>query len=159
LTGLARGGTSEVLPRAPRGRPSRLVEPTDRRAEITAAVLPSFTEGEYIERKSEEKHEYLRGSVVAMAGASTRHNLIAANLIAALRVSARGGPCRVLTGDQRIHVESTGLYTYPDVTVVCGKMRFHPEHPDTLLNPKLIGAPVENRHQEVGEHDQAIGDV
>jgi Uma2 family endonuclease len=107
---------------------------------MTAAVLPSFTEDEYfeLERKGEEKHEFLRGAIVAMAGASTRHNLIAANLIAALRASARGGPCRVLTGDQRIHVESTGLYTYPDVTVVCGGMQFHPKHPDTLLNPKII---------------------
>ena len=44
----------------------------------------------------------------------------------------------MLTSDQRVHVESTGLYTYPDVTVVCDGMRFHPKHPDTLVNPKLI---------------------
>lgn len=98
------------------------------------------TEEEYIERerRSETKHELIHGVIVAMAGASPRHNAIAANVIAALGVALRGGPCRVLTSDQRVHVDETGLYTYPDVTVVCDKPRFHPKFRDTLMNPKAI---------------------
>jgi Uma2 family endonuclease len=32
----------------------------------------------------------------------------------------------------------TGLYTYPDVTVVCGEPRLEDEHLDTLLNPSAL---------------------
>jgi len=114
---------------------------------MTAAAPSRFTEDEYIERerRSETKHEFLRGriseqggSIIAMAGASPRHNAIAANLIIALGGALHGPPRSVLTGDQRVHVEGTGLYTYPDVTVVCDRPRFHPKYPDTLLNPKLV---------------------
>lgn len=98
------------------------------------------TEDEYIERerKSQEKQEFIHGAIVAMAGASPKHNAIAANVIIALGASLRGGRCKVLTSDQRVHVEETGLYTYPDVTVVCDKPRFHPKFRDTLMNPKVI---------------------
>jgi Uma2 family endonuclease len=35
-------------------------------------------------------------------------------------------------------VEATGLFTYPDVTVVCNAPRFHPNGRDTLLNPRVL---------------------
>lgn len=38
----------------------------------------------------------------------------------------------------RVKVHTTGLYTYPDVILVCGKRRFHDERRDTLLNPLVI---------------------
>lgn len=107
---------------------------------MSAATLPLVSEDEYIEleRRSDVKHAFQRGIVVAMAGASPRHNAIAINVGAALVVALRGGPCAALSSDQRVHVEATGLYTYPDVTVVCGEPRFHPKYPDTLLNPRLL---------------------
>jgi Uma2 family endonuclease len=45
--------------------------------------------------------------------------------------------CAVFTSDQRLHVEATGIFTYPDVSVACGP-RFHPKHRDNLVNPTLI---------------------
>jgi Uma2 family endonuclease len=98
------------------------------------------TEDEYIERerRSETKNELINGVIVAMAGASPKHNAIAANVIGVLRASLKGGPCSVLTSDQRIHISETGLYTDPDASVVCGKPQFHPKFPDTLLNPKVV---------------------
>ena len=60
-----------------------------------------------------------------MAGGSPRHNLIVANVSAAMHALLRDRPCVVLSSDQRVYVEETGLYTYPDVTVVCGALQAH----------------------------------
>jgi Uma2 family endonuclease len=57
----------------------------------------------------------------------------------------------VLTGNQRVHVEASGLYTYPDVSVVCGPPRFHPKDRETLLNPKVI---VEVLSDMTEKHDR-----
>lgn len=95
---------------------------------------------EYLEfeRASETKHEYYGGEVLAMAGASFVHNLIAMNTGASLHAQLRGKPCRVLPSDLRLFVQAANLFTYPDLTVVCGQPRFGPSAPDTLLNPKVI---------------------
>jgi Uma2 family endonuclease len=90
------------------------------------------------ERLAEIKSEYLSGEVFAMSGASERHNLVAGNAFAALHGQRRGRPCRVYASDMRVKVAATGLYTYPDVSVVCGKVEFEDEQRDTLLNPQVI---------------------
>lgn len=99
-----------------------------------------YTAAEYLalERESEEKHEFLDGQIYAMAGASQRHNLITLNLGAELRAALRGGPCETYTNDMRVKVSKTGLYSYPDVTVVCDKPEFDDEVLDTLLNPLVL---------------------
>jgi Uma2 family endonuclease len=106
------------------------------------AKVDLVTEGEYLarERAGDEKHELVNGRILAMAGASPRHNMIAGNVAEALRARLRaaGKGCLVFPSDQRVHVPATGLYTYPDVTVVCGGPEFHPQHPDNLVNPTLI---------------------
>jgi Uma2 family endonuclease len=91
-----------------------------------------------IERKAEFKSEYLDGEMFAMAGARENHNLLVASLIAALHQQLRTRPCRVYPSDMRVHVKSTGLCTYPDVSAVCGERRFVDNQTDTLLNPGLI---------------------
>ena len=91
-----------------------------------------------IEREAEFKSEYYQGEMFAMAGAREAHNLIAANLLAALHQQLRPRPCRVYMSDMRVRVSATGLYTYPDVTVVCGEPQFLDERRDTLLNPNLV---------------------
>ena len=103
------------------------------------AQRPVVTEDQYLaaERQSPTKHELVNGVVVAMAGASPRHNAIAVNVTVALAGRLRGR-CHVLNSDQRVHVEATGLYAYPDVVVVCGAPRFHPRDEDTLTNPTLL---------------------
>ncbi len=102
---------------------------------------PYLSPDEYlaIERASEGKSEYLDGEMFAMAGASERHNLIVSNLIRALGNRLAERPCRVYPGDLRILVVATGLYTYPDVSVVCGEPRLvQDRHQDNLLNPQLL---------------------
>lgn len=99
-----------------------------------------MTETEYLafERASERRHEFCAGEIFAMTGASEAHNLIAANVLVSLRNQLRGRPCRVYIADMRLKVTATGLYTYPDISVVCGEARFADDAFDTLLNPTVI---------------------
>lgn len=107
---------------------------------MQAAERILVTDDEYIERErqSETKNELLHGEIMAMAGASPKHNAIAANVAGTLRALLKRQPCIVFSSDQRVHVEATGLCTYPDVTVACDGPLFHPKFRDTLLNPKLL---------------------
>ncbi len=73
-----------------------------------------------------------------MAGASRRHSLIVGNLVGELREALRHRPCEVHPSDLRLRVSPTGLYTYPDVVVVCGEPAFADDQKDTLLNPTVI---------------------
>jgi Uma2 family endonuclease len=73
----------------------------------------------------------------AMAGAREAHNLLVMNLLGELREQLRSRPCRPYPSDMRVRVKSS-LFTYPDVTVVCGDPQFLDERRDTLLNPDLI---------------------
>src|SRR5207302_11009756 len=81
---------------------------------------------------------FFAGEMFAMAGASEAHNLITINLSRELSVQLKNLPCRVYSGDMRVKVSDTGLYTYPDMVVVCGERQFEAERRDTLLNPTLI---------------------
>ena len=101
---------------------------------------PYLTPEEYLafEREADVKHEYYAGEIFAFAGASEEHNLIAGNVFAGLHAQLRKRPCKVYPSDMRVRVSPTGLYTYPDVTVVCAEARFDDEQADTLLNPTVI---------------------
>ncbi len=102
---------------------------------------PSFVSAdEYLalERAATTKHELVNGHVVAMAGATPRHNAIVANVLASLVPQLRGKGCRPLASDQRVHVPATGLYSYPDITVVCGELAIHSKDGMTITNPKVI---------------------
>ena len=106
---------------------------------MSTSALKRYTVEEYLafERESDTKHEYYDGEIFAMTGASLAHNLITGNLVAALNVSLRDTDCLVLPQDMRVHCP-TGLYTYPDVTVVCGSPERLDERTDTLLNPLIL---------------------
>jgi Uma2 family endonuclease len=90
------------------------------------------------ERLAEHKSEYFQGEVFAMSGASPRHVWIASNLNGNLWQYLKGKPCRVSAGDLRLRVTPAGLYTYPDLMVVCGEPQYAEDQMDTLLNPVLI---------------------
>ncbi len=106
-----------------------------------AAELKTFlTVQDYleIERRSETKHEYVNGVVVAMVGAGANHGLIMLGAAGALRRQLRGRGCYVYPSDLRVNIEALNIYTYPDITVVCGVPQFGGQQPDTLLNPTLL---------------------
>ncbi len=107
---------------------------------MSRQIKSYITPEEYLalERKAEYKSEYLNGEVFAMTGASRIHNLIAANIISLLNLPLREKPCEVYPSDMRVKVTATGLYTYPDVVVVCNGPKFEDDYVDTLLNPTVI---------------------
>ena len=102
---------------------------------------PSLAVGEYlaIERAAEFKSEFVNGEMLAMSGGTAPHARVATNLTIALGVRLRGGSCSVFNSDLRVNVSATGLYTYPDITVVCGELRLADDgHNDTLFNPTVL---------------------
>ena len=107
---------------------------------MSRQAKPYVTSEEYLalERQAEYKSEYHDGEIFAMTGASLTHNRITLNIGSALNVQLRGRECQAFTSDMRVHVPATGLYTYPDVSVVCGEPQLEEEQLDTLLNPVLI---------------------
>ena len=91
------------------------------------------------ERESLEKHEYFGGEIFQIAGASGEHNTISGNAYASLHFQLKKLPCKSYQSDMRVYIPKTGLYTYPDIAVVCGKPVFLPDGQlDTLTNPVLI---------------------
>lgn len=91
-----------------------------------------------IERQADHKSEYVNGEMYAMSGGTKQHNLITVNVASSLHAQLRKKPCLVYSSDQRVKVSRTGLYTYPDITVVCGESEFDDDQQDTLLNPTVI---------------------
>jgi Uma2 family endonuclease len=90
-----------------------------------------------VEEMSLVKHEYFEGEIFAMAGASLPHNDIAANVLMLLRAALRDSGCRAFGSDLRIATQG-GLFTYPDVSVICGTPLLVPGRPDTATNPVLL---------------------
>jgi Uma2 family endonuclease len=99
-----------------------------------------YTPEEYLalERSCQTKHEYYNGEIFVMGGATKQHVSIVRNLVVELGSQLKEGPCTVYPTDLRVQVSPTGLYTYPDVIVLCDEPRFSDEQEDTLLNPSLI---------------------
>jgi Uma2 family endonuclease len=99
-----------------------------------------LTSEEYLalEREAESKSEFYKGEVFAFAGASERHNLIAANFLATIHRQLRSSPCRAYLSDMRITIPQTPHYTYADVVVVCGQPELDDDFKDNLLNPIAI---------------------
>ncbi|MDX6484416.1 MAG: hypothetical protein QOE95_2187 [Gaiellaceae bacterium] len=103
-------------------------------------ALAVFTPDEYLalERGSEIRHEFLDGTVYAMAGESPTHSAICFNLAGALHPQLREANCRGFSPNMKVRAGEAGLYAYPDLAVVCGEAVFHDRHGDVLLNPTVI---------------------
>jgi len=107
---------------------------------MVAIQKQKWTVEEYLamERASEEKHEFLDGEIYLMSGASFNHNQIVGRTLGLLFVQLQNGPCDVLPSDMRVKVNDSGLYTYPDIIVICGEPKVEETEQDTLLNPTVI---------------------
>ena len=106
----------------------------------SAASLPRYTPEQYLalERQAETKSEYYDGVIHAMSGATREHNLISLNLGGEINRQLKSARCEAYSGDMRVLVDSTGLYTYPDIIIVCDEPRFLDGEFDTLLNPTVL---------------------
>ena len=104
-----------------------------------ARKIKKQTDADYLklERKAETKHELIGGKIVAMAGASDRHNVIVSNLFLDLGLEVRKNGCRTFSSDVKVKA-NTGNYFYPDIVITCGEREFEDEKNDVLLNPVVI---------------------
>lgn len=107
---------------------------------MSAVVVPLLTAAEYlaIERTAYSRSEFHDGVMYAMAGGTHRQSRVKANCLVALGIRLRGKACQPTDSDMRVLIETTGLYTYPDLSVICGAPRFEDEHQDCVTNPTLI---------------------
>lgn len=107
---------------------------------MSTQSIPNLTPEQYlaIERDCEQKHEFYRGEMFAMSGATRAHNQITFNLARVLGNQLLDRDCTAYVSDMRVSISPTGLYTYPDGIVTCEKPRFEDDQLDTLLNPQVI---------------------
>lgn len=91
-----------------------------------------------LERAGDVRYEYLDGEAFAMAGGTPQHAAIAGNILRHLGNVLRDRPCQVFTSDAKVAIDATGLYTYPDVTVVCGPLATAPTVQHAIANPLLL---------------------
>jgi Uma2 family endonuclease len=107
---------------------------------MSAQAQSLLTPEQYLEaeRAAEFRNEYYGGHVCAMSGGCYQHAQIIGGLIHELGNARKKRPCSVVPNDLRLRVSPDGLYTYPDVVVICGDPQFADNLKDTLLNPALI---------------------
>lgn len=91
-----------------------------------------------MERAAEMKHEYFKGEVFAMSGASCGHNDISFNINRLVASFLHGKGCKLYGSDFRIHIPENTLFTYPDFSIVCGKANTEEIYTDNLTNPNVI---------------------
>ncbi|MEP7317689.1 MAG: Uma2 family endonuclease [Panacibacter sp.] len=91
-----------------------------------------------MENASSEKHEYYKGEVFAMSGAKVPHNQISGNIYAVLHNKLKGKKCKPYNSDQRIHIQSNTLFTYPDISIICGEIITLNNDDYNVLNPTVI---------------------
>jgi Uma2 family endonuclease len=99
-----------------------------------------YSLAEYLEMENAatEKHEYYKGEIFAMSGAKLAHNAICGNLYFQLRQKLGGKGCQPFNSDTRIHIEKNTLFTYPDISVICGKIETLNNDEMNVLNPSMI---------------------
>lgn len=107
---------------------------------MVAQLKQWYTAQEYFlaDQQSSDKLEYYSGYIVAQAGSTARHNLIIANLIGHLYTPVRTNGCHIFPSDMRVQAIDQRVYTYPDLTFVCGTPQYAEPSEMTLLNPTVI---------------------
>jgi Uma2 family endonuclease len=107
---------------------------------MSAQSQPRLTPEQYLEleRAAEFRSEYYNGRMYAMAGGSLQQSIIIGHLTRHMGNALAGQPYIVVPNDLRVRVSPGGLYTYPDVIVVCGSPKLLDGRKDTLLNPAVL---------------------
>ena len=107
---------------------------------IAQVETKTYTAEEYLEAEvnSLDRHEFINGEIILMAGGSPDHNEIALNLGGALKLTLKGKPYRTFSPDQRLWIPQLNNYTYPDLMVVAKPIELQSGRTDTITNPLLI---------------------
>ncbi|WP_394833147.1 Uma2 family endonuclease [Pendulispora rubella] len=122
-----------------------------------AAVAPNdYSFADYLdveERSPDVKHEFFDGTIWAMAGGTIEHARVSANIVFILSAQLRGRACTVYTSDLRVSVPVTDVATYPDVTIICGRVEVDARDASrrTATNPTVV---VEVLSPRTEKHDR-----
>ncbi len=100
----------------------------------------TITAAEYLaaERKSLQRHEFSKGEIIPITGASRPHNLITTDLVVKIGNVLLNEDYEVYQNDMRVHNPVSETYSYPNIVVVKGTPQLEDDQFDTLLNPVLI---------------------
>ena len=109
---------------------------------------PLFTIEDYLklDRASAERYEFIDGRVYEMAGESPEHGDICTNLTVIIGSQLRNSPCRARSKDTKVRSgpdtrqggSTKGMFSYPDLVVICGDPQYHDDRRDIVLNPAVI---------------------
>ncbi len=108
---------------------------------MSAIPILKYSIAEYLEaeEKSVEKNEFYQGEIFAMVGASIAHNHIVRNVLVAVgNFLSKKGSCNVFPSDLRIYIEANSLFTYPDVSIICGEIETLENYKDNVTNPTVL---------------------
>jgi len=110
------------------------------REPVLAYGRKKLTIAEYLEWEAdqEEKHEYYQGEIFTMSGPKVPHAKITINLTIELGTRLKGKGCDIFATDLRLHIPGNTLFTYPDISVVCGGVETLNNDDWNLLNPCVI---------------------
>lgn len=99
-----------------------------------------FTPEDYLnfEREGNSRHEFIDGEIYQMAGESLSHSRVCVNLSGEVRNKLKGKSCEPLSPNMKVRTSTASLFSYPDLTIVCGEPQFHDSKKDVLINPQVI---------------------
>ncbi len=101
---------------------------------------PKLSPEEYLEleREAEVRHEFLDGEIYATAGESLSHSRVCVGLTCEVGNKLKGTLCEPLSSNMKVRTTSASLFSYPDLTIICGEPQFHDVKKDVLINPQII---------------------
>ena len=103
-----------------------------------AARLVTVEEYLAAEKLATEKHEYLNGVIYAMSGGSPNHGQICVNLAREVSLALKEKPCNTFSSDTKVSTSPSGLFSYPDLTIVCSEAQFFDPERYVLTNPTVL---------------------
>jgi Uma2 family endonuclease len=107
---------------------------------MSTALHLAYTFDDYVrfERDARNKHEFVGGLILAMAGGSIEHGALCATVLRMLGQQLQGRRCRTYDSNARIRVAASGNAYYPDASVVCGALEVDPTDQRSIENPSVL---------------------
>jgi len=107
---------------------------------VMQLTQPTYTPAQYLEFEAEadNRHEFINGEIIPMAGGTTQHNLITGNIYVALRLALQRQTRPVYIENVRLWIPSANVFTYPDVMILDGEPAYYGENQTTVTNPIVI---------------------
>ncbi len=105
----------------------------------------------------EARYEYWEGEIVCMSGGTKQHAIISSNIHGEFNAKLKGTKCRAFTEGMPILTPSLPPFRYPDVSVVCGEMKFELlQGIEVLMNPILIVEVLSSTTEKVDRNEKRL---